>query len=76
MSAPAKSAVRPFLEILHERCVACAACVAVCEPESLVLHGLTLVFDAESCTSCVDCFRVCPAAALAPTSGRYYREDP
>ena len=74
MSAARSSAADPFLEILHDQCIECAACVAVCEPESLTLSGLQLLFDAESCTACVECLRVCPAAALAPTSGSYYRE--
>ena len=70
----AATAREPFLEILHERCIQCAACVAVCDPEALLLRDMTLIFDAQACTRCVDCFRVCPSAALAPTRGRYYRE--
>ena len=65
---------RPFLEILHERCIQCAACVAVCGPEALLLRDNRLVFVTENCTRCVDCFRACPSAALSPTGGRYYRE--
>ncbi len=65
---------RPFLRIDRDECLSCAACVAVCEPEALLLHGLELHYSAEACTACAECLRVCPTAALLPTEGRFYRE--
>ncbi len=69
----AAATLRPFLQILHERCIRCGACIAVCLPESLVLRRMELRFHSQTCTKCVECFRICPAAALAPASGRYYK---
>ncbi len=74
LSAPPNRRKQPFLEILHEKCIGCGACVAVCEPISLQLEGLDLKFEAETCISCVECFRVCPTAAVVPTRGRYYKD--
>ncbi|MBM3320059.1 MAG: 4Fe-4S binding protein [Candidatus Eisenbacteria bacterium] len=65
---------QPFLRIDREKCLSCAACVAVCPLEALLLAGLDLVFAEETCTGCAECFRVCPTAALLPESGRFYRE--
>ena len=69
-----RTRVKPFLRIDRERCVSCAACVAVCPPEALLLHGLELAFVDEACIACAECFRICPTAALLPTSGRFYKE--
>jgi hypothetical protein len=66
---------KPFLTIARDECLSCAACVAVCPPQALLLHGLELAFDDASCTGCAECFRICPTAALLPTSGRFYKES-
>lgn len=64
----------PFLRLYRERCLSCAACVAVCEPRALLLRGLELVYLPERCEPCADCLRVCPVMALAPARGSFYRE--
>ncbi len=74
--ASAGARLKPFLSIDRERCVSCAACVAVCPPEALLIHGLELAFSDEACTRCAECFRICPTAALVPSSGRFYKEAP
>ena len=66
----------PFLRIARNLCLSCAACVAVCEPQSLLLRGLELTFGALTCTGCSECLRICPTAALLPTAGRFYKEKP
>ena len=63
----------PFLRIDRARCLSCAACVAVCGEQSLLIHGLDLHFSPGTCTSCAECFRVCPTAAVVPIRGHYYR---
>lgn len=65
---------KPFLRLDRARCLSCAACVAVCEPEALRLKGLRLEYLPERCEPCADCLRVCPVMALEPLSGRFYRE--
>jgi 2-oxoglutarate ferredoxin oxidoreductase subunit delta len=65
-------AFRPVL-VAIERCKGCGLCVDACAPNVLELdtslvnamghHPVHLV-DAEGCTSCAKCARVCPDAAL------------
>ena len=45
-------------------CYQCAACVAVCGDDALLLHPHHLSVDDEACTCCSDCVVVCPAGAL------------
>jgi 2-oxoglutarate ferredoxin oxidoreductase subunit delta len=65
-------AFRPVL-VAIERCKGCGLCVDACQPRVLELdasfvnamghHPVHLV-DADGCTSCAKCARVCPDAAL------------
>lgn len=64
---------RPVL-VTTERCKGCGLCVEACAPHALELdqshinamgyHPVKLV-DADACTSCAKCARMCPDAALA-----------
>jgi len=49
----------------YDHCSYCGACVAVCPPDSIVLHDATLLIDAATCTLCERCIPVCPTGALA-----------
>ncbi len=51
------------LEINHDRCMHCGACVGVCPEDSLFLNDLMLEVD-ESCTECGICVKTCPVNAL------------
>lgn len=65
-------AFRPVI-VATERCKGCGLCIEVCAPRALALdeavvnamghHPVRLV-DAEGCTSCAKCARVCPDAVL------------
>lgn len=45
-------------------CLACAGCVAVCEPGALHMEDLTLEIDSQKCNNCGRCVKFCPAEAL------------
>ena len=63
---------RPVL-VAIERCKGCGLCIDACGPRALALdtvhvnamgyHPAKLV-DADACTSCAKCARMCPDAAL------------
>ncbi|CAG1772908.1 2-oxoglutarate ferredoxin oxidoreductase subunit delta [uncultured bacterium] len=55
------------LDIDHDKCYSCGACVAVCPPDSLFLSKLTLQVDDTTCTRCNRCVAMCPVHALALT---------
>ncbi len=64
---------RPVL-VAIERCKGCGLCVDVCAPHALVLdpvhvnamgHHPVVLVDADACTSCAKCARMCPDAALS-----------
>ncbi len=66
------SSFRPIL-VANERCKGCGLCIDVCQPGALALdvshvnamghHPIELV-NADACTSCAKCARMCPDAAL------------
>jgi len=65
-------AFRPVL-VSTERCKGCGLCVDVCQPHVLELdvgvvnamgHHPVRLTDADGCTSCAKCARVCPDAVL------------
>ncbi|MFH1277917.1 MAG: ferredoxin [Candidatus Eisenbacteria bacterium] len=76
MKMTADAGKKPFLRLHREICLSCAACVAVCGPGALLLHGLELAYDKDRCEPCADCLRVCPVMALEPIRGTFYREAP
>jgi NAD-dependent dihydropyrimidine dehydrogenase PreA subunit len=53
------------LDIDHDRCYSCGACVAVCPPDSLFLLDLHLTVDHNTCTRCDRCVAMCPVHALS-----------
>ena len=63
---------RPVL-VATERCKGCSLCVDACAPHALALdmtrvnamgHHPVRLTDADACTSCAKCARMCPDAAL------------
>ncbi len=46
----------------------CKGCLDVCRSNALKLHGRQVFFDAEKCTSCMQCTSVCPNDAFAHTT--------
>jgi MinD superfamily P-loop ATPase len=56
--------VQTKLEIDHDKCYSCGACVAVCPPDALFLHDYTLTVEDHLCTRCDRCVAICPVHAL------------
>ena len=68
MSTPVKSAVRTSRILVdYDHCSYCGACVAVCPPDSIILHDATLLIDPDTCTLCRRCIPACPTGALTFT---------
>ena len=49
----------------EDRCFGCAACVALCPVNALLLEGLLAIVDEPSCTHCEHCIPACPVHALS-----------
>jgi len=49
----------------EDRCFGCAACVALCPVNALVLDGLLAIVDEPECTHCEHCIPACPVHALS-----------
>ena len=49
----------------EDRCFGCAACVALCPVNALVLEGLLAIVDEPECTHCEHCIPACPVHALS-----------
>ncbi len=65
MGSPVKSAVRTSIIVVdYDRCSYCGACVAVCPPDCITLHDVTLLIDTDLCTRCRRCIPACPTGAL------------
>ena len=47
-----------------DRCFGCAACIALCPVDALLLEGLLAIVDEPSCTHCELCIPSCPVFAL------------
>lgn len=61
-NAPPAAAARVVVD--YDHCSYCGACVAVCPPDSIVLHDATLLIDGSTCTRCERCLPACPTGAL------------
>ncbi|HEX5828701.1 MAG TPA: 4Fe-4S binding protein [Candidatus Limnocylindrales bacterium] len=71
--AASQPTFRPVV-VAEERCKGCGLCVDVCQPHCLALdegavnamgHHVVHLVDADACTSCAKCARVCPDAVLS-----------
>ncbi len=56
-------------EVDEDRCFGCAACVALCPVDALVLEGLLAIVDEPKCTHCEHCIPACPVHALSIVAG-------
>jgi len=54
-----------IFEVDEDRCFGCAACVALCPVDALVLEGLLAIVDEPECTHCEHCIPACPVHALS-----------
>jgi 2-oxoglutarate ferredoxin oxidoreductase subunit delta len=61
------------LDIAHDRCKGCELCIGACPKHCLALDPATVnvlgyhpirLTDADACTSCAFCARVCPDAVF------------
>ncbi len=52
------------IEIIHEICDICSACIAVCPPNVMYLTNNRLSIDFSGCTYCSLCIDICPVRAL------------
>ena len=50
------------------RCFGCAACLALCPVDALILDDLLAVVDEPKCTHCELCIPACPVFALSIVS--------
>jgi pyruvate formate lyase activating enzyme len=64
-SNPESQRVGPELAMFAANCLACGACVEVCEPGGRQLVDGQLVWDRGLCNLCGECVRVCPAQAIS-----------
>ena len=54
------------LQIDHERCTACGACISPCPTQALSFRpDWTLEFDEERCVACRTCVNACPVKAIS-----------
>ena len=68
-SNPESQRVGPELVMFTTNCLACGACVEVCDPGGRTLVDGRLVWERGLCTSCGACVQVCPTEAMT-WSGR------
>ena len=64
-----------FITLDTARCEACWECVGVCPNRvlgkvSLLFHSHARIVDADACTGCLKCVRVCEAGAVKPRGDR------
>ncbi len=55
---------KPKLEIIAEKCIACARCEAVCPFDAIHIEGDVAVIDYDKCTICGKCVPECPVECL------------
>lgn len=53
-----------MLQIDHERCTGCGACMQACPNEAIEIHDGFARVLAERCTECGACVEVCPQGAM------------
>jgi MinD superfamily P-loop ATPase len=66
------------MSIDPDRCVACGACVTICQWDAVTQDGKTVTIDADACEGCGACMQICPTGAIVtrPTlDGRAYWSD-
>ncbi|HPP12627.1 MAG TPA: 4Fe-4S binding protein, partial [bacterium] len=61
---PESRQAEPQLMFYTDRCLGCAACVAVCRTGARRKDGSRIVFSPEVCQSCFACVAACPTGAL------------
>ncbi|MFL2972196.1 MAG: 4Fe-4S binding protein [Candidatus Thalassarchaeaceae archaeon] len=54
-----------IFQVDEDRCFGCAACVALCPVNALILDGLLAIVDEPECTHCEHCIPACPVHALS-----------
>ncbi|MFH1771564.1 MAG: DUF362 domain-containing protein [Candidatus Omnitrophota bacterium] len=50
--------------ILKDKCIACGACVSVCQPRAIYIPEKAAVIDAGLCVGCASCIAACPFGAV------------
>lgn len=61
----------PQVQFFPEKCIACGACVEVCENDAQFLNGDQRLYLRNLCTSCMSCVQECFSGALEQ-SGKVY----
>ena len=51
-------------QVDEDVCFGCAACIALCPVDALLLEGLMVYVDEPVCTHCKLCIPACPVFAL------------
>lgn len=57
------------VEVDHQLCLVCGACVGVCPANAMCLEKDRLEIWEELCTHCGRCIQVCPVRALSQGAG-------
>lgn len=53
------------VQIDHEKCIGCGACVDVCPVGALSMDNEKAVVDKETCIDCGACIPECPVEAIS-----------
>lgn len=65
----------PQVQFFPEKCIACGACVEVCENDAQLLNGDQRLYLRDLCTSCMSCVQECFSGALEQSGKVYTVED-
>lgn len=60
---PEGQSQRPELVLRPKQCIACGACIEVCQREAILLEGEVIITERKRCTACGACAEVCYAGA-------------
>jgi pyruvate formate lyase activating enzyme len=74
-SNPESQRVAPEVVMFSANCLACGACVEVCEPGARQLVDGRLVWERGLCNLCGACMEVCPAEAVSWSGQRWTAGD-